>query len=48
MGTHPFFKHKHRHVTPQIDCFGRTSSVLRVSTDIYGGFSGVTWENVHF
>ena len=26
---------KLRHVTPEIDCFGETSSVLRVSTHIY-------------
>ena len=24
------------HVTPQIDCLGKTSIVLRVSTHIYG------------
>ena len=23
-------------MTPQIDCLGKTSTVLRVSTDIYG------------
>ena len=27
---------KPRHVTPQIDCLGKTSTVLRVSTHIYG------------
>ena len=25
-----------RHVTPQIDCLGKMSTVLRVSTHIYG------------
>ena len=30
------FSTKPRHVTPQIDCLGRTGTVLRVSTDIYG------------
>ena len=27
---------KPRHVTPQIDCLGETSTVLMVSTHIYG------------
>ena len=30
------FSSKPRHVTPQIDCCGKTSPVLRVSTHIYG------------
>ena len=30
------FSTKPRHVTPQIDCLGKMSTVLRVSTDIYG------------
>ena len=30
------FSTKPRHVTPQIDCLGETSTVLRVSTHIYG------------
>ena len=30
------FLSKPRHVTPQIDCLGKTSPVLRVSTHIYG------------
>ena len=30
------FSTKPRHVTPQIDCLGEMSTVLRVSTDIYG------------
>ena len=30
------FSTKPRHVTPQIDCLGKTSHVLRVSTHIYG------------
>ena len=31
-----YFEGKPRHVTPQIDCLGKTSPVLRVSTHIYG------------
>ena len=30
------FSTKPRHVTPQIDCLGEMSTVLRVSTHIYG------------
>ena len=30
------FESKPRHVTPEIDCLGKTSTVLRVSTHIYG------------
>ena len=30
------FSTKLRHVTPQIDCVGEMSTVLRVSTHIYG------------
>ena len=30
------FSTKPRHVTPQIDCLGENSTVLRVSTHIYG------------
>ena len=30
------FSTKPRHVTPQIDCLGETSTVLRVSTHIFG------------
>ena len=30
------FSTKPRHVTPQIDCLGKTSTVLSVSTHIYG------------
>ena len=30
------FSTKPRHVSPQIDCLGKTSTVLRVSTHIYG------------
>ena len=30
------FSSKPRHVTPQIDCLGKTSTVLTVSTHIYG------------
>ena len=31
-----YFYFKPRYVTPQIDCFGKMSPVLRVSTHIYG------------
>ena len=30
------FSSKPRHVTPQIDCLGKTNPVLRVPTPIYG------------
>ena len=30
------FSNKPRYVTPQINCLGETSTVLRVSTHIYG------------
>ena len=30
------FSTKPRHVTPQINCLGETSTVVRVSTHIYG------------
>ena len=30
------FSTKPRHVTPQIDCLGEMSTVLRVSTHIFG------------
>ena len=30
------FRGKPRHVTPQIDCLGKTNTVLRVSIHIYG------------
>ena len=30
------FLSKARHVTPQIDCLGKSSFVVRVSTHIYG------------
>ena len=33
-------------MTPQIDCLGKTVSVLRVSTHIYVGFQGERWENM--
>ena len=31
-----YFLCKLRYVTPEIDCLGKTSTILRVSTDIYG------------
>ena len=42
------FSSKSGHVTPQIDCLGKMSTVLRVSTHIYSGFQGHRWENIHF
>ena len=36
MGKHSFFLSKPRHVTPQIDHLRETSTVLRVSTHIFG------------
>ena len=36
MGKHSLLESKPRHVTPQINCFRKTSPVLRVSTYIYG------------
>ena len=35
-------------MTPQIDHLGKTNSVLRVSTHIYGISKGHRWENIHF
>ena len=35
------FESKPRHVTPQIDRLGKTSTVLRVSTHIYGVFEEI-------
>ena len=35
------FQSKPRHVTPQIDRLGKTSTVLRVSTHIYGVSQGI-------
>ena len=35
------FQSKPRHVTPQIHCLGKTSTVLRVSTLIYGVFKDI-------
>ena len=36
------------HVTLQIDCLGKTSTVLRVSTHIYGISKDIGGENNHF
>ena len=36
------------HVTPQIDCLGNTSPVLRVSTHIYGVSKEIYGKNIHF
>ena len=35
MGKHSF-ESKPRHVTPQINCLGKMSPILRVSTHLYG------------
>ena len=35
-------------MTPQINHLAKTSTVLRVSTHIYGVFQGYRWENIHF
>ena len=48
MGTHPFFRVNIGMITPQIDRFGRTSSVLRVSTDIYGVSKEIDGKDIHF
>ena len=42
------FQSKPRHVVPQIDCLGKTSIVLRVSTHIYSVSQGHRWENNSF
>ena len=37
------------HVTPQIDCLGKSSPVLRVITHIYRISKGINkYENIHF
>ena len=35
-------------MTPQIDRLGKMSTVLRVSTHIFGVFEEDRWENIHF
>ena len=35
-------------MTPQIDHLGKTITVLRVSTHIYGVSQEDRWENIHF
>ena len=35
-------------MTPQINRLGKMSTVLRVSTHIYGVFEEDRWENIHF
>ena len=42
------FQSKPRHVTPQIDCLRKMSSVLRISKHIYGVSQGDRWEYIHF
>ena len=39
---------KSRHVTPQIDCLGKLSPVLRVSTHIYGVSKKIDGKTVIF
>ena len=43
IGKHSFLS-KSRHVMPQIDGFGKTSPVVRVSTHIYGVFEEIDWK----
>ena len=47
MGKHSFLS-KLRHVTPQIDCLGKMSPVLRVSTHIYGVSKEIDWKTLIF
>ena len=42
------FSSKPRHVTPQIDHLGKMSTVLRVSTHIYGVSQGDRWGKCSF
>ena len=35
-------------MTPQIDHLGKMSTVLRVSTHMYGVSGGDSWGNIHF
>ena len=42
------FESTPRHVTPQINCLGKTSPVLRVSIHIYGISMEIDGENAHF
>ena len=37
------FLSKSRHVMLQMDCLGKTSPVVRVSTHIYGVFEEIDW-----
>ena len=48
MGKHSFFSTKPRHVTPQIDHLGKMSTVLRVSTHIYGVSQELDGETFNF
>ena len=38
------FLSKSRHVMLQMDCLGKTSPVVRVSTHIYGVFEEIDWK----
>ena len=42
------FQSKPRQVTPQIDCLGEMSTVLMVSTHIYGVSKEIDGKNIHF
>ena len=42
------FQSKPMHVTPQIDCLGKMSTVLRVSIHIYNVSKDIGRKNVHF
>ena len=48
MGKHKFFQVNPRHVTPQINCLGKTSSVLRLSTHIYSASKDIDGKTVNF
>ena len=42
------FKIKARHVTPQINHFGKTNPVLRIPTHIYGVSKEIDWKTLIF
>ena len=46
--TFDCFGTKPSHVTPQINCLGKTRPVLRVSTHIYGVSEEIDWKTFIF
>ena len=42
--TNIHFLSKSRHVMPHMDCLGKSSPVVRVSTHIYGVFEEIDWK----